>query len=77
MDRLWIRRIAAWSVVPNQDAFFIDNRLGVWVVADGMGGHVGGDIASRLVIDTLRFCFHSLPERRAHLEASRTKVDKS
>lgn len=37
----------------NQDAFFVDNRLQIWVVADGMGGHPGGDVASRLVVDTI------------------------
>jgi protein phosphatase len=34
----------------NQDAFAIDNELGLWVVADGMGGHVGGNIASELAV---------------------------
>ncbi|MEK7301326.1 MAG: serine/threonine-protein phosphatase, partial [Nitrospirota bacterium] len=29
----------------NQDAFVRMDRLGFWAVADGMGGHAGGDVA--------------------------------
>lgn len=38
----------------NEDAFFGDEALGVFMVADGMGGHNAGEVASALAIDTLR-----------------------
>ncbi|SEM60353.1 protein serine/threonine phosphatase [Pseudomonas sp. ok272] len=37
----------------NEDAFLDTPQHGVWVVADGMGGYQGGDIASRLIVDSL------------------------
>jgi protein phosphatase len=37
----------------NQDAFAIDNERGLWVIADGMGGHVGGNIASELAVASI------------------------
>jgi serine/threonine protein phosphatase PrpC len=38
----------------NQDSLLIDEPLGLFVVADGMGGHAGGGTASRLAVDTIR-----------------------
>ena len=35
----------------NQDAFLERTEVGIWVVADGLGGHADGEIASRMVCD--------------------------
>jgi serine/threonine protein phosphatase PrpC len=37
----------------NEDAFLVDPTLGLYAVADGMGGHSAGEIASRIAVETL------------------------
>lgn len=37
----------------NEDTFLVDPSHGFFVVADGMGGHNAGEVASRVAVDTL------------------------
>lgn len=38
----------------NQDSILVDHELGLFVVADGMGGHRGGEVASLLAVQTMQ-----------------------
>lgn len=48
----------------NQDAYLVDNEIGLYIVGDGMGGHASGDVASRqavgLTLDIIRQHRHEI-----------------
>ena len=39
----------------NQDRILIDHSAGLFMVADGMGGHRHGEIAAELAVSTMRY----------------------
>ncbi|HJK92310.1 MAG TPA: Stp1/IreP family PP2C-type Ser/Thr phosphatase [Polyangiaceae bacterium LLY-WYZ-15_(1-7)] len=43
----------------NEDNFAVDEEDNLYVVADGMGGHASGEVASQMAIDTLREFFRA------------------
>lgn len=49
----------------NEDGFLVEDSVGIYAVADGMGGHRAGEIASRVTLDALRDTLH-----RDHAQAS-------
>ena len=57
----------------NEDSFLVDGERGVYAIADGMGGRMGGDVASQILIETIRENAADLAEAssREQLEAQR------
>jgi protein phosphatase len=48
----------------NEDSLFYSDQMGLYVVADGMGGHKAGEVASKLVVETIRDYMD--PDRAEH-----------
>ena len=60
----------------NEDNFSITEESGLYIVADGMGGHASGEIASKMAVDAMREFFAATasdPERTWPYKMDRSK----
>jgi len=55
----------------NQDSYLCDNKRQLYIVADGMGGHAGGEVASSLAVHNIRAFLDT------HLPKAQESVDQN
>ena len=56
----------------NEDAIGFDSALGLVVLADGMGGHRGGEVASGLTVDKI---INAVQQKLPTIEPGQTDPD--
>jgi serine/threonine protein phosphatase PrpC len=50
----------------NEDSFSVEDSLGLYIVADGMGGHLAGELASQIAVEMINKSFRKWLEEEAN-----------
>jgi serine/threonine protein phosphatase PrpC len=61
----------------NEDSLLVNPNLGLFMVADGMGGHLGGEFASKIAVQTVEETIRQVLEDPEATLASDTNFDRA
>jgi protein phosphatase len=61
----------------NEDSFLVDEPIGLFMVADGMGGHLGGEYASKMAVRTVDETLRQLQEDPEATISSEFSLDRA
>ncbi|MEZ4819127.1 MAG: Stp1/IreP family PP2C-type Ser/Thr phosphatase [Bdellovibrionota bacterium] len=51
----------------NEDSYLVNDKLGLYIVADGMGGHAGGEFASKIAVSTVEEIIRGEDREKSHI----------
>jgi protein phosphatase len=58
----------------NEDAYLVDEAMGLYAIADGVGGHQAGEVASSTALEALRAAIHAGKPLRDAIEEANDAV---
>lgn len=57
--KAWVKTDPGLKRESNQDSFLVEKNVGLFIVADGMGGHKGGEVASAMACLSVKEVFNN------------------
>ena len=61
----------------NEDNFLLDRGMGLFILADGMGGHKGGGLASQLAVEAVRGVFKNYIREHDFITSPRVVIEEA